>query len=54
MIKVQEIDNTRSIFMSNKLDTLKNLKLLFKMLQNISFIVCIKNANKCVVIFKMT
>ncbi len=34
-----------------KLDTVKNLKLHFKMLQNISLIVCIKKATKCVVIF---
>ncbi len=33
------------------LDTLKNLKLHFKMLQSISLIACIKNATKCVVIF---
>ncbi len=46
MINVQEIDNTRPI-----LDTLKNLKLHFKMLQNFSLIVCIKKATKCVMIF---
>ncbi len=50
MITVQEIDNTRPIFMY-KLDTLKNLKLHFKMLQNISLIVCIKKATKCIMIF---
>ncbi len=50
MIKVQEIDNTRSIFMS-KLDTLKNLKFNFKMLQDISLILWIKKATKCVTIF---
>ncbi len=45
--------NTRPIFMSNgtKPDTLTNLKQHFKMLQNISLIVCIKKANKCVMIF---
>ncbi len=43
MIKVQEIDNTTNIHVQwYKLDTLKNLKLHFKMLQNISLIVCIK------------
>ncbi len=35
----------------NKIDTLKNLKLHFKMVQNISLVVCIKKATKCVVIF---
>ncbi len=34
-----------------KLDNLKNLKLNLKMLQNISLIVCIKKATKCVDIF---
>ncbi len=34
-----------------KLDTLKNLKLHFKILQNISLIVCIKKTTKCVLIF---
>ncbi len=32
----------------NKLHTVKNLKLQFKMLQNISLIVIIKKATKCV------
>ncbi len=35
-----------------KLDTVKNLKLLFKMLQNISLILCIKKATKYVMIFQ--
>ncbi len=51
MIKVQEIDNTRPIFFTYKLDILQNLKLQFKIFQSISLIVCIKMANKCVVIF---
>ncbi len=36
---------------TSKLDNLNNLKLLFKMLQSISLIVCIKKETKCVVIF---
>ncbi len=54
MIKVQNIDNIIHEYLSNvvKLDILKNLITLdFKMLQNISMIVCIKKATKCVVIF---
>ncbi len=53
MVKAQEIDKTNIHVLWHKLDTLKNLKLHFKMLQiaNISLIVCTKKAAKCVVIF---
>ncbi len=51
MIKVHKIDNTRPICMSNGTNyTLKNLKLHFKMLQNISLVVCIKKTTKQIVI----
>ncbi len=47
-IQVQEIENTIRVFMTKrcKLDTLKNLKLHFKMLQNISLTQ--KNKNKII------
>ncbi len=53
MIKIQEIDNIRTIFRSNgtKLDTIKKINLHFKMFQNISLIVCLKKATKCVRIY---
>ncbi len=44
-------DTTNIHVQWHKLDTLKNLKLHFKMLQNISFIVCLKMATKSVMIF---
>ncbi len=42
---------TNTHFQWCKVDTLKSLKLHFKMLQNISLIVCRKKATKCVMFF---